>query len=318
MIIYNHLLISDPEFCLRSVAELRSHNSPNDVAYLPKYLWVNLIGLPRHIYRCLFSKNGSGSLPRTDSSYFAPTSNLAILFVSRKINQEATHIFCARNKFHYSCIRSFPGASLDLLSDVPWPVPFTGAQLHFMRILSLDYSNSHYHQWTDAAETAIDNCMARNITHISDSCPSLKLFLLYVFSRPLLAPHFHGRLGTGQTARALGGLRKRLDWLNVGFFLPDTEVMTFVITMVHEVWRVGQDWQLEPSALPMISISGWQFEGIQKAMNLIRVWRLDCKKTVKEEEVRNQARKAEVGQCGDDKPDRQSDGTLGDSLFGSG
>lgn len=224
--------------------------------------------------------------PTNHAPQFTLLQNAAILLVSRRINQEATHIFCAKNNFHYSCMRAFPGATIDLLRTVPWPVPFSDRQLYFMRSLSLDYCNSHYNHWTDPAVHEIDNCIARNIIHIGEACPSLTTFSLYIFSRPPLTTQFHGRLGTGHAALALSKLRKRLDWLNIISTLSESAIAVFGQTIAPgAVWQIRT---VSACGLPKVTISEWQLKGVRSRWSrggTIRVSRLDCKENLKIEDA---------------------------------
>lgn len=322
--IYDHIFIADADIALRSVPEMRAQIVPRRVPCLPLDMW-HCKGLPNRPYLCNYML-GETTLPVNRAPQFTLVQNTAVLFVSRRINLEATHIFCAENNFHYACMRSFPGATIDLLRNLPWPVPFSGMQLYFMKNLSLDYCNSHYDHWTEAAVSDIDNCMAQNITQISDACPSLKTFSLYIFSRPLLAPQFHGRLGTGQAALALSILWKRLDWLNLVSRLPVSAVAVFGQTIAPgAVW---QTWPLSHSGLPKVTISKWNLRGVTSRWKTIRVSRLDGKKAIQNEEVENgnaASEDAEKGasrfdfdQRGNDETDWDIDETYRGSIFGSG
>lgn len=318
--IYNYILINNTNISLRSASEMRSQLGPSgNIPSLPAEIW-HYAGLPDMVY--MYRSVGSRGAPPVDCApQFTLPQNIAILFVSRKINQEATHIFCADNNFHYSCMRSFPGATIDLLRNMPWPVPFSGMQLYFMKSLSLDYCNSHYNHWTAAAVDDIDNCIARNIIHISEACPSLKAFSLYIFSRPPLTARFHARLGTGQAALALSNLRKRLDWLNLVSTWPDSAVAVFGESIASgAAW---QQWQLKQSGLPEVTISEWQLVGVAVRRNNIHVSRLDCKKAMENEEIKcgdAGSEDAENGGSQTDADPNNDDETYeyDGSVFGSG
>ena len=308
VMIYSYILIFDADVSLRAVSEMESQISPSsDGLRLPMELWIRM-GIPNWPRR---SRDiiGNGRLTVSCAPQFTPLQNNAILSASRKINREATEVLCANNSFHYSCMRSFPGGTIDLLRNVSWPVPFSGTQLYFMRSLSLDYCNSHYDHWTDAAVEDIDDCMARNITHIDEACPSLKTFTLYIFSRPPLAPQFRGRLGTGQAALALGKIRKRLDWLNLVFTVTGSSSASFRETIAPGViWQGGP---LRASGLPKVTISKWQLGGVQSRWDYIQVVKLDCKRALKgkeavdrdsvPEDTENGGSQAVAGPSGDDE-----------------
>lgn len=288
--IYNYVIVTDANVSLRSASEMRSQIGPSsDSNYLPLEIWY-YIGAPRT------SSTQPLAGPVNCAPQFSLLQNSGILFVSRRINQETTHILCARNNFHYSCMRSFPGPTIDLLRNLPWPVPFSCIQLSYMRSLTFDYCNSHYGPWTDATVDDIDNCMTRNIIHISKACPSLKTFSLYIFSRPPLTAQFHERLGTGQAALALSTLRKRLDWLNLISTWPFSAVEVLGQTIAP-----GCCWQyrwLTQSGLPKVTISKWQLVGVASRGYTLRVLQLDCKKAVEDEEV-------ECGDAGSEEADNE-------------
>lgn len=274
--IYNYILIADADTSLRSASEMEAQIGSSNV--LPSSsieLWQGIPNWPREY--------GNAGLPVSCAPQFTVLQNTAIFSVSRKINREATDILCANNNFHYSCMRSFPGATIDALMNMPWPVPFSGMQLDCMKSLSLDYCNSHYDHWTDAAVNDVDKCMARNIIQIDEACSSLKTFSLYIFSRPPLAPHFHGRLGTGQAALALGQLRKRLDWLKLISTLPDSAVAVFAQTIAPgAIWQVCS---LGHCNLPKVTISKWHLRGVRSRRDTIWVLTVDCKRALKDEEA---------------------------------
>ncbi|KAL9066812.1 MAG: hypothetical protein Q9161_007318 [Pseudevernia consocians] len=314
--IYRYILISDKDISLRSAPEMRTQIGPRGSGnHFSVETWTG-IRVPTCFY-LLGNYGGHDLCPVVCAPQFSLLQNAGILCVSRKINQEATDVFCANNNFHYSCMRSFPGATIDLLQNLPWPVPFSGMQLQFMKNLSLDYCNSHYDRWTDAAVDDMDQCMARNIMHISEACPNLKTFSLYIFSRPPLTGLFLERLRTGQTAPALRKLRKRLDWLNL--VATWSAVAVFGETIAPEA--VWERWEPHHSQLPQVTISKWQLEGMAFRRGIPQIWRLDCKEAMEEEVGYGDAgsEDAEIGggsladadQCGDEE-------TYGDSMFGSG
>lgn len=260
--------------------------------------------------------------------------NTGILCVSRQINREATHVLCAGNNFHYSCVRSsssFPGAGAvdPLQNDVPWlTVPFSDAQLHFMKSLSLDYCSSHYDRWSDAAVSDIDGCIARNIGRVDEACPSLRAFSLYIFSRPPLTAHFHrGRLGTGQAAAALGKLRRRLDSLRLVSTMPGDALAAFGQTIAPgAVWRARP---LSGRGPPDVTVCKWQLRASRyRAGDRVRVFELDCGAALKDEGARGRdadpgdaeegGSRAEGGQGGDGKTGWDNDEVSGASIFGSG
>ena len=57
--------------------------------------------------------------PETYAADFFVPNDTAILHVSRMTNEETTSMLCARNEFHYSAVRSFPGTTIDLLRHEP-------------------------------------------------------------------------------------------------------------------------------------------------------------------------------------------------------
>lgn len=319
VMIYKYILIADADTSLRSASEMRTQIGPSNARLaLPMELW-HMICTPDWPYGNRFGFiDGKSAGPVNSAPQFTLLQNTAILCVSRKINQEATDILCANNNFHYSCMRSLPGGTIDLLRNVSWPVPFSGMQLYFMKSLSLDYCNSHYDHWTDAAVNDIDNCIARNIAHIDEACPSLKTFSLYIFSRPPLAPHFHGPLSTGQAALALSRLRKRLDWFNLVSTLLES------IAVFRQTIAPGAIWQvcsLGRRGLPKVTISKWQIKGVRSRGDTIRVLTLDCKRALKDKEAVDRDSDPKDTQNGGSQADADQSGgdeMYNGSVFGSG
>lgn len=82
--------------------EMRAQIFPRRAPRLPLDIW-HCKGLPGRPHLCN-NMLGETTLPVNRAPQFTMLQNTAVLFVSRRINQEAIHIFCATNKFHYSCM----------------------------------------------------------------------------------------------------------------------------------------------------------------------------------------------------------------------
>ncbi len=321
VIIYRYILINDADISLRSASEMRNQTRSFLLSYSLSMEWWHQIPNMSDLATIFSSLPVEHSAPQ-----FSLLQNTGILFASRKINEEASQILYANNNFHYSCMRSFPGATVDLLANLPWPLSFPSTQLYLMKNLSLDYCNAHHYHWTDATDNDIDDRIARNINHISEACPSLKTFSLYTFTSSTLTPRFHKRLGTGQTVLAIRNIRKRLDWLNLVSTWPFSAIAVFGQTIAPgAVWHCCRR---EQSGLPKVTVRDWQAAGVDVLWDRVHVFKLDCKKVLEKDEVEFEeiASKdagdgvslADADQKSDHGIDLDTDETYSGSVFGSG
>ena len=181
--------------------------------------------------------------------------NISILIVSKKLFAEATPVFYAMNRFHYTILPTVP--------SVQGVLRHFAMHLHLMQHVSIDYALH-----TSASDVSeVDRLVSTRLRSVINGCPNLRTFtlpLLTFFENTAL---HQGLSGGSQTALELGRLAARLedrtyclDWICIV-----THGNSVALLDLRNGVATGEDWVMRlPAQWPVISIDEYQSEGIER------------------------------------------------------